>query len=658
MDNNQIVSKMEKLIKFLNYHQNLYDEGKPEISDRIWDDAYFQLKDLEKKYPELIQPNSPTKTIIYQIVSKLNKVKHEYQPMLSLAKTKDVEELKSFIGKRNWIIMYKLDGLSCRLTYKNGKLERAETRGNGEEGEDITHNAMVLPSIPKRIPYNETLVVDGEIICDNKTFEKFNIEYSNPRNFAAGSIRLLDSCECEKRGLTFVAWDLIKYTPTEECKELTTLHEKLDFLNWLTFKITTSTYGKWDFDFVLSCFIKDAKKDNWPVDGLVVKWDDCAEYEAAGHTDHHFRGGIAYKFYDEVYQTKLTGIEFTMGRNGTLTPVAQYEDIEIDGSICNRASLHNLTIMTELLGDTPYIGQEIEVFKANMIVPQVQQAVKWNWLVNPVVEKICIPTECPICGQPLERIIEVESEVLTCVNESCEGRLINQLDHFVSKKGLDIKGLSKATLEKLVDLEWVNEPADLYHLNEHRAEWIDKPGFGQKSVDKILQAIEVSRYVMLSDFLSAIGIPQIGKVLTKEICKYIDDYQDFRDKINNKWDFTTIDGIAVEKQYSLLNFDYTKADKVAKEMASWGTTASTEIDSTLENMTIVITGHLNKFNNREAFINEIVNHGGKVVNSVSRNTDILINNDITSNSSKNRTAKELGVKILTEKDFCEKYLQI
>ena len=274
------------------------------------------------------------------------------------------------------------------------------------------------------------------------------------------------------------------------------------------------------------------------------------------------------------------------------------------------------------------------------------------------IKFLCIPTECPICGQPLKRITEVESEVLTCANESCEGRLINQLDHFVSKKGLDIKGLSKATLEKLVDWGWVDEPADLYHLNERRAEWIDKPGFGQKSVDNILQAIEISRYVMLSDFLSAIGIPQIGKVLTKEICKYVDCYQDFRDKINNKWDFTIIDGIAVEKQYSLLNFDYTKADRVANEMASWCTTASSETDSALENMTIVITGRLNRFSNRDAFINEIVNHGGKVVNSVSKNTSILINNDIESNSSKNRTAKELNIPILTEEEFFEKYLRI
>ena len=630
---NEIISKMREKIEFLNYHQKLYDEGKPAITDLVWDKIYFQLQNLEYEYPELIQSDSPTQKINYSVINELVKVKHEYQPMLSLAKTKDFNVIKQFIGNEEWIAMLKLDGLTCRLTYEDGKLVRAETRGNGIEGEDITHNAMVLPSIPKRIPIRQTLIVDGEVICDLKTFERFSNEYANPRNFAAGSIRLLDSSECAKRGLSFVAWDVIKGYEID-CDY--TLNKKLTRLIDYGFLIVSFTML--DLDNAI-----DWLKENndlychYPIDGIVFKINNILAYEALGNTDHHFRGGMAYKFYDEVYQTKLTGIEFTMGRNGTLTPVAQYEDIEIDGSICNRASLHNLTVMTELLGDTPYIGQEIEVFKANMIIPQVQQAVKWNWLVNPVVEKICIPTECPICGQPLKRVIEVESEVLVCVNESCEGRLINQLDHFVSKKGLDIKGLSKATLEKLVDWEWVNEPADLYHLNEHRAEWIDKPGFGQKSVDKILQALEVSRYVMLSDFLSAIGIPQIGKVLTKEICKYIDDYQDFRDKINNKWDFTIIDGIAVEKQYSLLNFDYTKADKVAKEMASWCTTASTEIDSTLENMTIVITGRLNE---------------------LSKNTDILINNDITSNSSKNRAAKELGIEILTEKDFCEKYLKI
>lgn len=649
----EIISKMREKIEFLNYHQKLYDEGKPIITDLAWDEIYFELQNLEYEYPELIQSDSPTQQINYSVINELIKVRHEYQPMLSLAKTKDFNVIKQFVGDEEWIAMLKLDGLTCRLTYEDGRLIRAETRGNGEEGEDITHNAMVLPSIPKRIPIRHTLVVDGEVVCDLKTFENFNDEYANPRNFAAGSIRLLDSNECAKRGLSFVAWDVIKGYEID-CDY--TLNKKLTRLIDYGFLIVPFTMIDLDNS------IDWLKENNdlhchYPIDGIVFKINNIAAYEALGNTDHHFRGGIAMKFYDEVYPTTLKYIEFTMGRTGQLTPVAVYEDVEIDGTICNRASLHNLTIMNEILG-APYEGQKINVIKSNQIIPQIHSAEKWDFRSNPVINTICIPTECPICGQPLERITEVESEVLTCINESCEGRLINQLDHFVSKKGLDIKGLSKATLEKLVDWEWVNEPADLYRLNEHRAEWINKPGFGQKSVDKILQAIEASRYVILSDFLSAIGIPQIGKVLTKEICKYIDDYQDFRNKINNKWDFTIIDGIAVEKQYSLLNFDYTKADKVAKEMASWCTTASTEIDSNLENMTIVITGRLNRFNNRDAFISEIVNHGGKVVNSVSKNTSILINNDIESNSSKNRAAKDLNIPILTEEEFFEKYLQI
>lgn len=274
------------------------------------------------------------------------------------------------------------------------------------------------------------------------------------------------------------------------------------------------------------------------------------------------------------------------------------------------------------------------------------------------IKFLCIPTECPICGGPLARVTEVESEVLVCQNPACEGKLVNRLEHFCSKKGLDIKGLSKATLEKLIDWGWINELVDLYHLSDHRADWINKTGFGVKSVDNILQAIENSRVVNLTNFISAIGIPQIGISLSKELCKYIDSYDDLKEKINSHWDFTIIDGIASEKENAIISFNYEEADKVALEMENWTTSASTPVVNSLDGMTIVITGKLTHFRNRDEFANEITSRGGKVVGSVSKNTTILINNDITSDSSKNRTAKELGISILTEENFLEKYLKI
>ena len=369
---NEIISKMREKIEFLNHHQKLYDEGKPVITDLAWDEIYFELQNLEYEYPDLIQSDSPTQQINYSVINELVKVKHEYQPMLSLAKTKDFNVIKQFVGDENWIAMLKLDGLTCRLTYEDGRLIRAETRGNGEEGEDITHNAMVLPSIPKRIPIRHTLVVDGEVVCDLKTFENFNDEYANPRNFAAGSIRLLDSNECARRGLSFVAWDVIKGYEID-CDY--TLNKKLTRL--LDYGFLIVPFTMLDLDNAIN-WLKENNDLHYPIDGIVFKINKILAYEALGNTDHHFRGGMAYKFYDEEYETELLNIEWSMGRSGILTPVAIYKDIEIDGVICNRASLHNISIMTELLGECPYVGQKIWVYRSNMIIPQISRSKKFK----------------------------------------------------------------------------------------------------------------------------------------------------------------------------------------------------------------------------------------------------------------------------------------
>lgn len=363
--------RMTYLVNLLNKYQDLYDKGTPTISDKEWDELYFELKELEIHHGYSL-PNSPTQKIRYTVVNELQKVTHNH-PMLSLDKTKSVDEIKTFLGKKDWLMMAKMDGLTCSLLYENGKLVRAETRGNGIEGEDITHNAFVIPSIPKQIPYKETLIVDGEVICNTETFKQFENQYANPRNFAAGSIRLLDSAECAKRGLSFIAWDIIGQHQTHN-----TLVAKLCKLISYGFNVTP-WFSKDDYYTIeerMDTISARCKEDGYPIDGIVFKWNDCAEYEAAGRTEHHFRGGMAYKFYDEEYETELLDIEWSMGRTGVLTPVAVYKDVEIDGAICNRANLHNINTLTELLGEQPYVGQKIWIYRSNMIIPQISRSEK------------------------------------------------------------------------------------------------------------------------------------------------------------------------------------------------------------------------------------------------------------------------------------------
>ncbi len=361
------------LIRKLNEATEQYDTGHPIMSDKEWDDLYFKLKSREEE-TGIIFPNSPTQKIHFKKVSELKKVKHNH-PMLSLDKTKDFDDIRTFLDPFPWIAMAKLDGLTCSLRYINGELISAETRGNGIEGEDIFHNALVIPSIPKKINYFEELVVDGEIICTYSNFDKFKDKYKNPRNFASGSIRLLDSKECAKRKLAFIAWDVIKGFNKE------TLTENLIELQQIGFTVVPLTIENLitpDIDSAVNFLKEHCKLKSYPIDGIVFKYDNVKEYEAAGRTDHHFKGGLAYKFYDETYETEVKDIEWTMGRTGQLTPVAIFEPIEIKGSTVSRASLHNISIMKQILGEKPYIGQKIKVAKMNEIIPQIVEAEKWD----------------------------------------------------------------------------------------------------------------------------------------------------------------------------------------------------------------------------------------------------------------------------------------
>ena len=640
--------KMRSLINLLNDWTEAYDNGHPIVSDKEWDDKYFELEKLEKE-ANFSFPDSPTQKINFTIVNKLEKVTHNHK-MLSLEKTKNIDDISKFFGNKDYIAMCKMDGLTCSLTYENGKLVSAETRGNGSVGENILHNAMIIPSIPKRIKHNGTLVVDGEIICTAENFKQFEDEYENPRNFAAGSIRLFNSKECYERNLTFVAWDII-----DGYENISTLSDKLIFLEKLGFE--SVPYAMGTINFCINILKEEAKKYGYPIDGIVFKFNDIKYGESLGATDHHFKNAIAFKFYDERFKTYLKDIEWSIGRTGVLTPIAVYEPVNDGISTFERASLHNVSVIECLFnGTTPYKGQPIWVGKSNQIIPQVFEVEE-----IPIAEEaefLFTPRFCPICGEPASIEENEGVKILICDNPNCEGKMINKLNHFCGKNGLDIKGLSKATLEKLIEWEWIENIIDIFNLKNHRTEWIQKTGFGQKSVDNILNAIEEAKTTTLEAFISSLGIPLIGKVVAADLTKHFKDYHEFREAINNKFDFSEFEGFAESKTEALWNYDYTEADKIYNLLNFCLKEEKEEsLEKTCANLKIVITGKLIKFKNRNELKALIETKGGKVVDSVSKNTSYLINNDLTSTSGKNKDAQRLNIPIISEEEFFEKFLK-
>lgn len=638
--------KMRTLIELLNSWTEAYDMGKPVVSDEEWDNKYFELVNLERE-SNFSFPDSPTQNVNFTIVNKLEKVTHSHK-MLSLEKTKNIEDVSKFFGNKDYIAMCKMDGLTCSLTYENGILVSAETRGNGSVGENILHNAMVIPSIPKRIKYKETFVVDGEIICTAENFKQFEAKYENPRNFAAGSIRLLDSKECYNRNLTFIAWDII-----DGYKNISTLLEKLVFLEELGFEFVPYAMGT--INFCIDILKEEAKKCGYPIDGIVFKFNDIEYGKSLGATDHHFKNAIAFKFYDERFKTYLKDIEWSIGRTGVLTPIAVYEPVDDGISTFERASLHNVSVMESLFNDAlPYKGQPIWVGKSNQIIPQVFEVEELP--IDKEVEFLFTPLYCPICGE-LASIEENEGvKILVCGNPNCEGKMINKLNHFCGKNGLDIKGLSKATLEKLMEWEWIENIIDIFSLKEHRAEWIQKAGFGQKSVDNILNAIEEAKTTTIEAFISSLGIPLIGKVVAVDLMKHFKDYHEFREAVNNKFDFSKFENFAESKTEALWNYNYTEADEIFK-LLIFNPKEEKVYGETCANLKFVITGKLTKFKNRNEFKELIETNGGKVIDSVSKNTSYLINNDITSTSGKNKEAQKLGIPIISEEEFFEKFFK-
>lgn len=627
------INRIKKLTAELNRLTELYDKGIPEISDKAWDDMYFELAALENECG-YIEPDSPTQKVNYTVVNELQKVEHNH-PMLSLDKTKDIEDIKSFVGNKDWIAMLKMDGLTCSLLYEGGRLVRAETRGDGKIGEEITHNAMVIPSIPKRIPYTNKLVVDGEIICKLDDFKEFEGEYKNARNFASGSIRLLDSNECAKRKLTFIAWDIINGYE-EECNSL---NKKLSKLMDLNFEIVPFT--------ILGTIEESVEwlkshTNNYPIDGLVFKLNKCVEYDAMGRTDHHFRGGMAFKFYNELYETKLTDIEWTMGKTGSLTPTAIFQAVQIDGCDISRASLHNISIIKKL-GLTN--NCTVKISKRNEIIPQVEECLQDG------DSDIILPEYCPVCGGKTEVVKENESEVLMCTNPQCSGKLLGRLKFFVSKPAVNIDGLSEATLEFLITERWVKKFQDIYHLEEHRYEWEQFDGFGAKSVDKILKSIKASRNITCANFITALSIDGVGKSAAKTISDYFNgDFYEFIEAFDSNFDWTILDDIG-DKTAQNINEYLAKNDVEVCELAEefeFVVPKKIEVkENPLNGIKFCITGSFSQ--SRDKLKEQLEARGAKFISGVSKNLDILFCGEKA--GSKLTKAQQLGIKIADEEEL-------
>ena len=639
MNKIEACERIKLLVTELNKHTELYDAGNPIISDSQWDAMYFELQSLEREW-ECILPDSPTQRVNYVMLNELNKVEHNH-PMLSLDKTKDIEEIKSFIGNKDWIAMLKMDGLTCSLLYEGGRLVRAETRGDGVIGEDITHNAMVIPSIPKRISYTDRLIVDGEIICKLDDFEEFANDYKNARNFASGSIRLLDSNECAKRKLTFVAWDAIgNYAKCETlfAKLAMLIHLNFVTVPWITIRTNTTIEN------TVNTLVGRAKEDNYPIDGLVFKWNNCAEYESAGRTDHHFRGGLAYKLYDELYETKLLDIEWTMGKTNTLTPTAVFETVNIDGSDVSKASIHNISIIKKL-GLTNRCT--VKVYKANAIIPQIDSCLQDG---DSAIE---IPNKCPVCGGETEVVTENASEVLMCKNPNCLGKLLGRLKFFVSKPAMNIDGLSEATLEFLINKGWVKSFRDIYHLVDYKGLLEKCSGFGKKSVDNMLKSIENSRDVKLENFICALSIDGVGRSASKTIADAFDgDFNAFYKAFQNHYNWTDLSDIGEKTASNIDNFlaeNEAEIVDLAKEMNFITPTKVVTKENPFMGKTLCVTGKLFNFT-RDSINAKIAELGAKATGSVSKNTDYLITNE-ASGSSKYKKAVELNVPIITEDEF-------
>ncbi len=618
-----------------------YRDDNPVMSDKQYDDLYDELESLEKE-TGLIYSNSPTQNVGCEVVSNLHKVKHTH-PMLSLSKTKSIDELTRFANDKEYVLSLKMDGLTVCLTYDKGKLIRAETRGDGTIGEIITHNIKVFDNVPLTVENPNYFEIEGEAIITIQDFKSINErlpdnqKYKNPRNLASGSVRQLDSNIAAQRHLKFIAWKV----PQEPDYMVAGLQDASELGFTVVPYIYHSDHPKRDINREIEILKEIAAKKGYPIDGLVMTYNDIQYGKSLGMTGHHPKHSIAYKFYDEEEISRLRDVGWSMGKTGQLTPVAIFDSVEIEGTTVNRASLHNVSIFKELqLG----IGDEITVYKANAIIPQIRENLTKSGTLK-------IPSACPVCGFPTEIQKDNDSEVLICTNPCCKTKLIKRLTHFVSRKCMNIDGLSEETLSKFVEWGWIKNLFDVYNLTQYFSELKHKEGFGTRSVKKLQEAIENSKNVELDRFIAALSIPGIGSAQAKELTKKFKTWEAFEDAGCGNFDFSKLDGfgeVANKKIHNWFDTMY-QEDHIPQLVRNLDFISNdTERDNSLSGMTFVITGSLTHFENRDALKKELEARGAKVSGSISAKTNFLVNNDINSTSSKNKKAKQLNIPIVDE----------
>ena len=636
---------MKELIETLNYACKMYyQESSPIMTDYEYDKLYDELVRLEKE-TNTVFSNSPTVNVETEVSKVLEKVEHK-EPMLSLAKTKSVDDLADFIGDKEGLLSWKLDGLTIVLTYKDGKLLRGVTRGNGIIGEVVTDNVRRFKNIPASIPFKGELVIRGEAIIKYSDFNKMNDEfdeddsqYKNPRNLCSGSVRQLDSRVTAERNVNCIIFALI----SADTKIPNSKEEQFKWLESLGFecverkRVTASTMHE-----TVEYYKQRIVDYDIPSDGLVLTFDDMAYGLSLGMTAKYPRHSIAFKWKDETVESKLLRVEWSASRTGLINPVAVFEEVEIEGTVVSRASVHNISIMQRLkLG----VGDHIEVFKANMIIPQIARDIEES-------NNVAIPPLCPVCNHETSIVENNGVKYLYCLNEFCHAKFIKKLDLFTSRNAMNIDGISEQILSKLFKEGMLNSYTDLYHLDRYKDKIINFEGFGLKSYENMINSVEKSRKVKLANFIYALGINEIGLSRAKLICKKCDNDID---KIRNITfeELSSIDGvgevIAASWIETFNNPDFIELlDSLLPEVTFVDTK---EENTPLDNLVFVITGSLNEFNNRDEMVEYIEKYGGKVISAISNNVSYLINNDINSTSTKNKKAHELGIKIISEQDL-------
>ena len=648
MNNNIEKKKRQKeLTEKLNAASRAYyQEAREILSNYEYDALYDELAALEKETGTVLA-GSPTAHVGYEVLSELPKERHE-SPMLSLDKTKDRDALAAWIGEHRTLLSWKLDGLTIVLTYRNGGLFKAVTRGNGEVGEVITNNARVFKNVPLRIPFQGELVLRGEAVIGYREFERINegipeadAKYKNPRNLCSGSVRQLNNEITAKRNVHFFAFALVRAEGMdfENSREKQFLWLKEQGFDVVEYKVVTGATLSENMDW----FAEHIEKNEYPSDGLVALYDDIAYGEALGRTAKFPRNSMAFKWADEIRETTLKEIEWSPSRTGLINPVAIFEPVELEGTTVSRASVHNISIMRGLeLG----VGDTIEVYKANMIIPQIAE----NKTRSGVRD---IPEVCPVCGGVTEIRKTNDVESLYCTNPECQAKKIKSFTLFVSRDALNIEGLSESSLEKFIGRGFIHEFADIFKLSAHKAEIVEMEGFGEKSYENLMTGIERARTTTLARVIYSLGIPNIGLSGAKLICRQFEDEVE-QVLAADEEALAAIDGIGAVIAGSFAEYfrDAEKRERFER-LLSRLTLVKEEVsgEQDLKGKVFVVTGSLTHFANRNELKDQIEKRGGKVTGSVTGKTDYLINNDTTSSSSKNKKAKELGIPIISEEDF-------